>query len=153
MLISGHNMKLTYEWHKAIQLKYINTRTVVVVLRFPSTLHVQSQRERAWAECRLKEGHAHCTGSTSREPGTVCRTARRPHFSLAIISVTVQLRIQVFSVISVYFNLRNILPKSGTFPRNTLYMVSNLSVSQIRNLCLPAALVLYNLLTFLYHIL
>jgi len=35
--------------------------------------------------------------------------------SLAIISVTVQLRIYVFLVISVYFNLRNILLKSGTF--------------------------------------
>ena len=27
-----------------------------------------------------------------------------------------------FWVISVYFNLRNILPKSGTYPRDTLYM-------------------------------
>ena len=63
-----------------------------------------------------KGGHAQCTGNTSREPGTVRGTARRPHFSLAFISVTVQLRIQVFLVISVYFNLRNILPKSGTFP-------------------------------------
>ena len=53
---------------------------------------------------------------TTRETGTVCGTARRPHFSLAIISVTVQLRIQVFWVISVYFNVRNIFPKSGTFP-------------------------------------
>jgi hypothetical protein len=35
---------------------------------------------------------------------------RRPHFSLAIISVTVQIW-----VISVYFNTRNTLPKSGTF--------------------------------------
>ena len=66
-----------------------------------------------------KDGHAQCTGNTSREPGTVRGTARRPHFSLAFISVTVQLRIYVFLVISVYFNLRNILP--GTFPRDTLY--------------------------------
>jgi len=63
-----------------------------------------------------KAGHAQCTGNTSREPGTVRVTARRPHFSLAFISVTVQVRILVFLVISVYFNLRNILPKSGTFP-------------------------------------
>ena len=54
-------------------------------------------------------------GNTSREPCRVGGTARRPHFSLAIISVTVQLRLYVFWVISVYFNLRNILPKSGTF--------------------------------------
>jgi len=63
-----------------------------------------------------KDGHAQCTCNTSREPGTVRGNARRPHFSLAFISVTVQLRIYVFLVISVYFNLRNILPKSGTFP-------------------------------------
>jgi len=42
-------------------------------------------------------------------------TARRPHFCLAIISVTVQLWIYVFWVISVYFNIRDTLPKSGTF--------------------------------------
>jgi len=41
--------------------------------------------------------------------------ARRPHFSLAIISVTVQLWTWVFWVISVYFNIRNTLPKSDTF--------------------------------------
>jgi hypothetical protein len=39
--------------------------------------------------------------------GTVRGTARRPHFSLSIISVTVQLWIQVFWVRSVYFNIRN----------------------------------------------
>ena len=47
----------------------------------------------ALAGCRLKDGHAQCTGNTSRETDTVRGTARRPHFSLAIISVTVQLRI------------------------------------------------------------
>ena len=102
--------------NKAIQLNYINTHTnVAVVLRVPSTLHLQSQREYASPGCRLKDGHAQCTGNTSRELGTVRGTARRTHFSLAIISVTVQLRIWVFWVISVCFNLRNILPKSGTF--------------------------------------
>jgi hypothetical protein len=116
MLISVLNIQLTSEWHKAIQLNYINTRTkVAVVLRVPSTLHVQSQRECAWACCRLNDGHAQCTGNTSRKPGIVHGTARRPHFSLAIISITVQLWIQVFLVRSVYFNLKNILPKSGTF--------------------------------------
>ena len=53
---------------------------------------------------------------TTREIGTVRGTARRPHFSLAIISVTVQLQVQVFWDRSVYFNVRNILPKSDTFP-------------------------------------
>ena len=41
---------------------------------------------------RLKDGHAQCR-VTTRETGTVRGTARRPHFSLSIISVTVQLRI------------------------------------------------------------
>ena len=47
--------------------------------------------------------------------GTVRGPARRPHFTLAIISVTVQLWTKVFWVISVYFNIRSTLPKSGTF--------------------------------------
>ena len=40
-----------------------------------------------------KDGHAQCTGNTSRKPGTVRGTARRTHFSLAFFFVTVQLRI------------------------------------------------------------
>jgi len=40
-----------------------------------------------------KDGHAQCTDNTSLEPGTVRGTARKPHISLAFISVTVQLRI------------------------------------------------------------
>jgi len=47
--------------------------------------------------------------------GTVRGPARRPHYSMAIISLTVQLWSEVFWVISVYFNIRNTLPKSGTF--------------------------------------
>ena len=46
---------------------------------------------------------------------TVRENARCPHFSLAIISVTVQLCIQVFWVISLQFNIRNTLPKYFTF--------------------------------------
>jgi len=40
-----------------------------------------------------KDGYAQCTGNMSHEPGTECGIARRPHFSLAFISVTVQLQI------------------------------------------------------------
>jgi len=65
--------------------------------------------------CRLKDGNALCTGNATCETGSVNWTARRPHFTLAIISVTVQIRIQVFWVVSVYLNLRNILPNFGTF--------------------------------------
>jgi len=41
----------------------------------------------------MKDGHVQCMGNTTREPGTVRGTARRPHFSLAINSVTVQSRL------------------------------------------------------------
>jgi len=40
-----------------------------------------------------KDGHEQCTVNTSRELGTVRGTAKRPYFSLAFISVTVQLQI------------------------------------------------------------
>ena len=83
-------------------------------------LILQSQLECTWLGCTLKDGHAHCTGSTSSKTGTVRGKERRPHFSLAIVSANIQLWTLVFLVISVYFNLRNILPKSGTFPRGTL---------------------------------
>ena len=46
---------------------------------------------------------------------TVRRHQRSPLFSLANISVTVQLWIQVFWIISVQFDLRNTLPMSGPF--------------------------------------
>jgi len=44
-----------------------------------------------------------------------CVTAVKVPASLAIISVTAQLWTYVFWVTSVYFNIRNTLPKSGTF--------------------------------------
>jgi len=40
-----------------------------------------------------KDGNAQRMGDTSREPGTVRGTAKRSHFSLAFISVTLQLQI------------------------------------------------------------
>ena len=52
MLISVLNIKLTFEWHKAIKLNYKNTRThVIVVLRVPSTIHANAQRLRNMADC------------------------------------------------------------------------------------------------------
>jgi hypothetical protein len=54
---------------------------------------------------------------------TVRRPQRSPRFSLAIISVTVQLWIYVFWVISVYFNIRNTLLKFFTFlPGHPVYL-------------------------------
>ena len=47
--------------------------------------------------------------------GTVRRHQRSPLLYLANISITVQLWILVFWVISVQFDLRNTLPKSGPF--------------------------------------
>jgi len=52
---------------------------------------------------------------TDKDYGQLTRivraTSRCPHFSFAIISVTVQLWIQMFGVVSVYFNIRNTLSK------------------------------------------
>jgi len=40
MFISVLNIKINWEWHKAIKLNYKNTRNhVIVVLRVPSTIH------------------------------------------------------------------------------------------------------------------
>jgi len=39
-----------------------------------------------------KDEHEQCTGNMSHKPGTVRGTASRPYFSLAFISITVQLR-------------------------------------------------------------
>ena len=84
-------------------------------LGLPSTLHVQSQRGTHWSQLQTRTVNVQRMGITSREPGTIRGTARIPHFSRAFISETVQLWTQVFWVISVYFNIRNTLPKSGTF--------------------------------------
>jgi hypothetical protein len=62
------------------------------------------------------------TDKTCQLTGTVRGPARSSHFSLAIISVTVQLWTKVFWVISVYFYIRNTLPKSGTFLLGHLYI-------------------------------
>ena len=106
MLISVLFVKVTYEWHKAIKLNYKNTRTrVIVVLRLPSTL-------RRWqAICYLVTSELPCAVAytprsllynvslSGRRIGQVWRHGRSivrrhrwsPHFSLAIISVTVLL--------------------------------------------------------------
>jgi hypothetical protein len=134
MLISVLNIKLTCEWHKAIKLNYKNTRTqVIVVPRFPSTMHdmnAQQWHNIMYYIITLKELHMQFRDSVSlncRNMAPHWRTGmhktvswqvqwlepqRRPHFSLA---VTVQHWTKVFWVISVYFNIRNTLPKSGTF--------------------------------------
>ena len=84
-------------------------------LGLPSTVHVQSQRGTRLSQLQTRTDNAQRMGITSREPCTVRGTARKPHFSRAFISVTVQLWTQVCWVISVYFNIRNTLPKSGRF--------------------------------------
>jgi len=81
MLIDVRNIKVTYEWHKAIKLNYKNTRThVMVVLRLPSTLRrpqlicylVTSELPCCSAHAKvtplqcLVVGQAHWTSMTSR---------------------------------------------------------------------------------------
>ena len=52
----------------------------------------------ALAGCRLNNGHVQCTGNMSREPGTVRGTARRPHFSLAIVCVCIYIYIYIYTL-------------------------------------------------------
>jgi hypothetical protein len=47
----------------------------------------------------------------------------------------------VFWVISVYFNLRNILPKSGTFPPGHLYIMQRVNVGRMGEFRLKLAIV------------
>ena len=104
MLISVLNIKITCEWHKAIKLNYKNTRTTVVfVLRFPSTLHRPQLTVILWRQSYRAVKHSprslHYDVSSGMRSGRIWRHGRRterepprnPHFSMAIISVTVQL--------------------------------------------------------------
>jgi len=106
MLISVLNIKVTCEWHKAIKLNYKNTRTTVVfVLRFPSTLCRPQLTVILWRQSYHVVKHSprslHYDGSLPGMcSGRVWRHGRRtdrgppprnPHFSMAIISITVQL--------------------------------------------------------------
>ena len=115
MLISVLNIKVTCEWHKAIKLNYKNySHSYLGVLRV--TKHC-TYREwwnailSLWVElvksklANVRSARSHMSywawwlavHSRRIERGN----ARCPHFSLAIISVTVQLWISVFRVISV----------------------------------------------------
>ena len=137
MLISVLNIKVTCEWHKAIKLNYKNTRTTLVfVLRFPSTLHRPQLTVILWRQSYRAVKHSprslhYDVSLPGMRSGRIWRHGRRtergpprsPHFSMAIISVTVQLWIYVFWVISVYFNIRNTLPKFCPFlPGHPVYM-------------------------------
>ena len=116
MLISVPNIKVTCEWHKAIKLNYKNSRNnAAVVFRVPSTLHCacisSSNKVLSYhvgrSSCAVKlanvcsargqmtTGRGGCI-ALSRLMRNSCRctvrgNARCPYFSLAIISVTVQL--------------------------------------------------------------
>ena len=103
MLISVLNIKVTCEWHKAIKLKYKNIRTrVIVILTVRSTIH------RAWISgsnevlsyrvgrslCIHRDAYCIALSRSMRwqlKTRTVRGNARCQHFSLAVISVTVQL--------------------------------------------------------------
>jgi hypothetical protein len=109
---------------------------VIVVLRDASTIRhtwmastdvtwLTAQRNVRWTKhiCSLRPSvsrhrtpHSRTNfDKTCQLTGTVRGTARRPHFSLAIISVAVKLRTKMFWVISAYFKIKNTLQKSGTF--------------------------------------
>jgi hypothetical protein len=122
MLIHVLNIKLTCEWHETIKFSYKKAGTrVIVVLRvsihfrladYDVTFLSAHSQLLVWSEMEpLSRTYA---DKTCQLILIVHRSARIPHFSLAIISVTVQLWTYVFWVISVYFTIRNTLPKSGT---------------------------------------
>ena len=96
MLISVLDIKVTCEWHKAIKLKYKNIRTrVIVILRVRSTIHdigmllTPGYRKQKFSNMTP---HARTDIDYGQLTLIVRATSRCPHFSLAIISVTVQLR-------------------------------------------------------------
>jgi len=99
MLISVLNIKLTCEWHKAIKLNYKNTHTYVIVV-----LRVTKHFTQAAADPLSRQGHcitmlASGGSLPGMRSGRIWRHGRRtvrghprsPHFSMVIISVTVQL--------------------------------------------------------------
>jgi len=115
--------KSTYKFHVTISHVGKHKRHFSNYSLLTVTVTTVDNEVAARISCRLKDGHAQCTGNATRETGSVHGTARRPHFTLAIISVTVQIWIEVFWVVSVYLNLRNILPKFGTFlPGHRVYV-------------------------------
>ena len=102
MLISVLNIKLTCEWHKAIKLNYKNSRTNTRgCLRVPSTCsnEVLSYRvgrgSSAIKLANVRSASSHVTTGRCGSRYSCWRiergNARCPHFSLAIISITVQL--------------------------------------------------------------
>ena len=107
MLISVHNIKVTCEWHKAIKWNYKNSRTNTRgCLQGSKHLHIWQQWSTVlslWAELvrsRTSQRRSARSHMTTGRGGSryICRriergNARCPHFSLAISSVTVQLRI------------------------------------------------------------
>ena len=105
LLISVLNIKVTCEWHKAIKLNYKNARTTVIfVLRLPSTLNRPQLTVILWRQsyCAVKHSPRSLDYDVSlpgMRIGRVWRHGRRtvrgnprsPHFSMAIISVTIKL--------------------------------------------------------------
>ena len=88
MLISVLNIKVTCEWYKAIKLNYKNTR---LSLGLPSTVHIGSNEMLSYRVGRSLCHHSLTVNALHSCRCTLRGNARCPHFSLAIISVTVQL--------------------------------------------------------------
>ena len=80
-----------------------------------TTFDTKSQCACAWSGCRLKDGQAQCTGNITRHRYSTWNRKKTTLFYRHYIHNRSTSDIGVW-VISVYFNLRNILPKSDTFP-------------------------------------
>jgi len=151
MLISVLNIKLTCEWHKAIKLNYKNTRThVIVVLRFPSTILENAQRWRNMADCAFRKYACISVASVSWIAVIWHHTQGRKWIRLSAdrYSVWTRKKTTLFSGhylrnrstfdigvlgYSVYFNIRNTLPKSATFLLgNPVFRVSQEECARLR---------------------
>ena len=92
MLISVLNIKLTCEWHKAIKLNYKTLAHISrLSLGLPSTVHIGSNEMLSYHVGRSLCRHSPTVNALHSCRRTLRGNAWCPHFSLAIISLTVQL--------------------------------------------------------------
>ena len=92
MLISVLNIKVTCEWHKPLNW---TTKTLALISRLslglPSTVHIGSNEMLSYHVGRSLCRHSLTVNALHSCRRTLRGNASCPHFSLAIISVTVQL--------------------------------------------------------------
>ena len=113
MLISVLNIKVTCEWHKAIKLNYKNTRThVILVLRVTKHFTCAVAARNALESAVDKDGQCAAYGYyVTRTRYSTWNRKKTALFSDHYL----RNRSTLFWFISVYFNIRNTLPKFCPF--------------------------------------